>query len=56
MQAVFRWRLTKEVMRRRGLIKSAYTRAPGAALDAQDQKELGLMLARLKDLVGNIAA
>jgi 4-hydroxy-tetrahydrodipicolinate synthase len=56
MQAVFRWRLTKEVMRRRGLIRSAYTRAPGAALDAQDQKELGLMLARLKDLVGNIAA
>ena len=56
MQAVFRWRLTKEVMRRRGLIKSAHTRAPGAALDAQDQKELGLMLARLKDLVGNIAA
>ncbi len=56
MQAVFRWRLTKEVMRRRGLIKSAYTRSPGAALDAQDQKELGLMLARLKDLVGHIAA
>ncbi len=56
MQAVFRWRLTKEVMRRRGLIKSAYTRATGAALDAQDQKELGLMLARLKDLVGPIPA
>lgn len=56
MQAVFRWRLTKEVMRRRGLIKSAYTRAPGAELDAQDQKELGQMLARLADVVGPINA
>lgn len=55
MQAVFRWRLTKEVMRRRGLIKSAFTRAPGAELDAQDQVELGLMLARLKDLVGPLS-
>ena len=56
MQAVFRWRLTKEVMRRRGLIQSAHTRAAGAELDAQDHKELGLMLTRLKDLVGPIPA
>ncbi len=40
MQAVFRWRLTKEVLRRRGLIASAYTRAPGPALDGGDQLEL----------------
>lgn len=47
MQAVFRWRLTKEVLRRRGLIGSTFTRAPGPALDRQDLRELGTVLARL---------
>lgn len=51
MQAVFRWRLTKAVLLRRGLIASDFTRAPGPALDAQDHRELGVMLARLKDLL-----
>lgn len=51
MQAVFRWRLTKAVLLRRGLIASDFTRAPGPALDAQDQRELGVMLARLKDVL-----
>lgn len=48
MQAVFRWRLTKEVLRRRGLIASAYTRAPGPELDAGDHAELTRILARLE--------
>ncbi|MEN9873871.1 MAG: hypothetical protein RL186_768, partial [Pseudomonadota bacterium] len=54
MQAVFRWRLTKEVFLRRGLIKSAYTRAPGPAFDAQDVKEFDIMLSRLEDLTGKL--
>ena len=54
MQATFRWRITKEVLRRRGLIKSAYTRAKGPALDAQDQVELMGLLARLGDLLGQL--
>lgn len=56
MQAVFRWRLTKEVLRRRGLIADAHTRAPGPALDRRDQAELGAMLHRLRDLTGPIGA
>lgn len=51
MQAVFRWRLTKAVLLRRGLIESDFTRAPGPALDALDWHELDVMLARLKDLL-----
>jgi dihydrodipicolinate synthase/N-acetylneuraminate lyase len=47
MQAVFRWRLTKAVLQRRGLIDSAFTRAAGPALDAADERELDIMLARL---------
>ncbi len=56
MQATFRWRLTKEVLRRRGLIRSAYTRSKGAVMDAQDQVELTQMLAKLEDLVGRLPA
>ncbi|AHE54885.1 dihydrodipicolinate synthase family protein [Sphingomonas sanxanigenens] len=51
MQAVFRWRLTKEVLRRRGLIASTFVRAPGPALDAFDLKELGELLDGLDDLI-----
>jgi 2-keto-3-deoxy-L-arabinonate dehydratase len=51
MQAVFRWRLTKAVLRRRGLIDSVYTRAPGPELDRYDQAELDALLARLSDLL-----
>jgi len=56
MQAVFRWRLTKEVMRQRGVIKSAFTRAPGVDLDMQDRKQLASMLERITDVVGRIPA
>jgi len=51
MQAVFRWRLTKAVLLRRGLIASDKVRAPGPALDAFDQRELDILLARIHDLV-----
>lgn len=51
MQAVFRWRLTKAVLLRRGLIASDKVRAPGPALDAFDQRELDMLLARIADLL-----
>lgn len=51
MQAVFRWRLTKEVLRRRGLIESAFVRSPGPELDAYDQEELSILLARMEDIL-----
>jgi len=50
MQAVFRWRLTKEVFRRGGLIDDTFVRAPGAALDRHDMAELDALLARLADI------
>lgn len=51
MQAVFRWRLTKAVLMRRGLIESDHTRAPGPKLDRHDVAELDTLLARLGDLL-----
>jgi 4-hydroxy-tetrahydrodipicolinate synthase len=48
IQAVYRWRLTKEVLRRRGVIASAYTRAAGPEFDEIDQRELGTVLDRLQ--------
>ena len=41
--------IRKEVLRRRGAIKSAAVRAPGPRLDADDLKELDGLLARLED-------
>src|SRR5436853_6630245 len=38
----------KEILRRRGAIRSAAVRAPGAKLDADDIKELDQLLARLE--------
>ena len=51
MQAIFRWRLTKAVLQRRGLIESTFVRAPGPELDRYDQLELDALLARLTDLL-----
>jgi 4-hydroxy-tetrahydrodipicolinate synthase len=51
MQAVFRWRLTKAVLQRRGLIESTHTRAPGPELDCYDRAELDALLSRLSDLL-----
>jgi 4-hydroxy-tetrahydrodipicolinate synthase len=51
MQAIFRWRLTKAVLQRRGLIESTFVRAPGPELDRHDHLELDALLGRLADLV-----
>lgn len=40
--------LRKEILRRRGVIKSAHVRAPGMMLDADDHKELDGLMARLE--------
>ncbi|HEY3179845.1 MAG TPA: dihydrodipicolinate synthase family protein [Casimicrobiaceae bacterium] len=51
MQAVFRWALTKEVLRRRGIIEHAAKRATGPELDARDHAELTELLAELSDVL-----
>lgn len=50
-QAVFRMAMTKEVLRRRGVISSTHVRAPGPKLDDGDHRELAAMLAELADLL-----
>ena len=54
-QAVFRWAMTKEVLKRRGVIGSAHVRAPGPRLDRQDEVELGIMLAEIADLIADFS-
>jgi 2-keto-3-deoxy-L-arabinonate dehydratase len=51
MQAIFRWRLTKAVLERRGVIESTFVRAAGPELDRYDRMELDALLARLSDLL-----
>ena len=51
MQSVFRWALTKEVLRRRGMIECAAKRAAGAELDSGDHRELTEILAELADVL-----
>lgn len=51
MQAIFRWRLTKAVLKRRGLIDSDHVRAAGPKLDRHDLSELDALLERLSDLL-----
>src|ERR1700681_1072782 len=55
-QAVFRWAMTKEVLKRRGVIEGAHVRAPGPRLDRQDEAELGIMLAEISDLLADFSA
>ena len=43
-QAVFRMAMTKEVLRRRGVIASTFVRAAGPKMDAGDLRELGALL------------
>ncbi len=50
-QAVFRMAMTKEVLRRRGLIGSTLVRAPGPHLDAGDIAEMNVMLDEIRDLL-----
>jgi 4-hydroxy-tetrahydrodipicolinate synthase len=47
--------LRKETLRRRGILASARTRAPGPALDADDQAELTRLLARLERAKARLA-
>ncbi len=51
MQAVFRWALTKEVLRRRAIIRYATKRAVGPELDDGDHAELSELLAELADVL-----
>ena len=48
--------IRKETLRRRGVLASAATRAPGPALDADDHDELGRLLARLDRRLAEIGA
>jgi dihydrodipicolinate synthase/N-acetylneuraminate lyase len=51
MQAIFRWRLTKAVLQRRGLIESTFVRAQGPEFDRYDRLELDALLTRLTGLL-----
>jgi 4-hydroxy-tetrahydrodipicolinate synthase len=51
VQAVFRWSLTKHVLRRRGLLACEHQRAAGPRLDAQDRADVDAFLDDLADLL-----
>ncbi|MBL8835634.1 MAG: dihydrodipicolinate synthase family protein [Alphaproteobacteria bacterium] len=50
-QAVFRMAMTKEVLRRRGVIEHTHVRAAGPRLDDGDRRELDAMMAELADIL-----
>jgi len=50
-QAVFRMAMTKEVLRRRGIIQATHVRAAGPSLDDRDLRELDQLLADIDDLL-----
>ena len=56
-QAVFRMAMTKEVLKRRGVIGATHVRVAGPKLDEGDLRELDAILAGLQDLLprGNAA-
>jgi 4-hydroxy-tetrahydrodipicolinate synthase len=54
-QAMFPWVMTKEVLKRRGVIGCAHVRAPGPRLDRQDETELGVMLDEIGDLLADFS-
>lgn len=51
VQANFRWRLTKNILVRRGLIEHPFVRAPGPELDDYDIAEIDALLGRLSDIL-----
>ena len=51
VQAVFRWSLTKHVLKRRGLIASTHQRTSGPRIDALDAADVDAFLADLADLL-----
>jgi 4-hydroxy-tetrahydrodipicolinate synthase len=55
-QAVFRMRMTKEVLHRRGVIVHTYARAPGPELDRGDQFELDAILANLSPYLKEVSS
>ena len=50
-QAVFRMAMTKEVLKRRGVIRATHVRAAGPKMDAGDLRELDAILDGLSDLL-----
>ena len=50
-QAVFRMDMTKEVLRRRGVLRSSHVRVGAIPLDAVDHAELDALLAEVEDLL-----
>jgi len=48
--------IRKETLRRRGVIASAATRAPGPKMDAEDHRELDRLIARLRARLAEIGA
>ena len=50
-QAVFRMAMTKEVLRRRGVISHTHVRAAGPRLDDGDRRELDAMMAEIADIL-----
>jgi len=50
-QAVFRMAMTKEVLKRRGVIRATHVRAAGPTMDAGDLRELDAILDGLRDLL-----
>ena len=51
VQAVFRWSLTKYVLKKRGLIADTRQRMPGPLLDALDMADVDAFLADIADLL-----
>ena len=54
-QAVFRMAMTKDVLRRRGIITATHVRVAGPVLDAFDVRELDALVAGIADLVPNLS-
>jgi 4-hydroxy-tetrahydrodipicolinate synthase len=51
VQAVFRWSLTKYVLKKRGLIADTRQRMPGPLLDEMDQADVDAFLLDIEDLL-----
>lgn len=51
VQAVFRWSLTKYVLKKRGLLADTRQRMPGPLLDALDRADVDAFLADIDDLL-----
>lgn len=52
-QAIFRMHMTKETLRRRGVIRHTHVRGAGPSMDAGDRAELAALLAQLAPLLSD---